>query len=150
MKVKTVGTFAGPLTELHPVEGRQKASSDFHSFERHFNDLNQAEYEQYIKDMVDKIDRQGKLLAGRADLAELMRYKELIAALLNETVENGYSFRKENVFDHRGRRKVYATVIKINQKLEELTQAVLKQNADQIDIMSRVDEIRGLIIDVLL
>ena len=150
MKVKNVRNLSRDLTGNLVVEGKRETAQNSQSFERHFNNLGQMEYERYVKELAEKINLQGQMLVKRADLGEMQKYRELIGELINEAVSNAYTFRKENVFDLKGRMKVYATVSKINRKLEELAQEVLKENKDNLAIMNTVDEIRGLIIDVFL
>lgn len=120
------------------------------SFERHFNTLGQEQYEEYIAALAKKIEAQGERLSQRADIGEMERFRSLVAELINEVVSNAYSFQREKSFDCRGRHKILATVNKINEKLEELAKEILAGKRDKLEIMSRVDEIRGLVIDILL
>jgi uncharacterized protein YaaR (DUF327 family) len=78
------------------------------------------------------------------------RYRALVSDLLSEVVSHAYAFNKENAFDPRGRRKVYATIQKINEKLEELAKDILQGNQDALRILSMIDDIRGLIVDIFL
>ncbi len=120
------------------------------SFERHFHTLGREQYEEYIDELTRKIEAQGEQLARRVDMAELERFRSLVAELINELVSNAYSFRREKAIDVRGRQKVFATVDKINEKLEALAREILEGKRDKLEIMNRIDEIRGLIIDILL
>ena len=80
----------------------------------------------------------------------MQQYRTLISELLDEVVSNAYAFQKENSFDSRGRPRVYSLIRKVNDKLEELAKEILSDNQDSIKIISKIDDIRGLIIDVLL
>ena len=42
----------------------------------------------------------------------------------------------------------FITVDIVDQKMEELTEALLNQEKDNIDIASTIDEIQGLIVDI--
>jgi uncharacterized protein YaaR (DUF327 family) len=59
-------------------------------------------------------------------------------------------FSKESFLDRRGRHRVFATVKTINEKLEELTSQVLKSERDHIAILGRIEDIRGLVLDLVL
>jgi uncharacterized protein YaaR (DUF327 family) len=83
-------------------------------------------------------------------MAEMELFRALVAELINEVVSNAYSFQKEKSFDIRGRHKIFATVSRINEKLEELAKDILEGKRDKLEIMSRIDEIKGLVIDILL
>jgi uncharacterized protein YaaR (DUF327 family) len=52
--------------------------------------------------------------------------------------------------DRRGRHRIYTTVKKVNAKLEELTEEILKQEKDNLKIIGRIEDIRGLILDIIL
>lgn len=120
------------------------------SFRHQFDALGKERYEENISDLAQKINEQGQRLAKKPDVGEMERYRVLISELLNEVVNNAYTFQKENSFDFRGRHKVFATIQKINEKLEELAGDIITGNKDAINILSKVDDIRGLIIDIFL
>jgi uncharacterized protein YaaR (DUF327 family) len=121
-----------------------------HSFQRDFNDRGREQYEQNIAELADKINAQGARLAKKIDIAEMERYRMLVSELLREVVCSAYVFQKENTIDARGRRKVYATIMIINQKLEEMAKDILSGNQDALFVMSSIDDIRGLIVDIFL
>ena len=52
--------------------------------------------------------------------------------------------------DRRGRHRIYSTVKKINKNLEELTQEILKSEKDHLKILAKIEDIRGLILDIFL
>ena len=150
MKVAYAPAGAKPMAMQHLVGQKMELSSGQQPFERNFRDTGQEQYERKIAGLAKKIDEQGALLAKRIDIGEMERYRALISELLNEVIGNAYAFRKENSFDLKGRRKVYATVMKINEKLETMAKDILGGHRDTLRIISHVDDIRGLIVDMLL
>ncbi len=46
--------------------------------------------------------------------------------------------------------RLYTTIEKVDQVLQDLTQEVLKREQNTIDIAGKIDEIRGLLLDVFL
>lgn len=121
-----------------------------HSFQRDFHDRGREQYEQNIAELAKKIQGQGARLAKKIDIAEMERYRALVSELLREVVGSAFIFQKENTIDAKGRRKVYATIMIINEKLEEMARDILSGNRDALFIMSCIDDIRGLIVDVFL
>lgn len=106
--------------------------------------------EERLSKMALEVEAQGKRLAGRVDIGELKAYKRLVADFLEEAVTGFGKFSKESFLDRRGRHRVYATVKTINEKLEALTQEVLKSEKDNLAIAGRIEDIRGLVLDLLL
>ncbi|MGE4484088.1 MAG: YaaR family protein [Oscillospiraceae bacterium] len=150
MKVKSLGTVSKGADLDFIVERRRDASDSQQSFDRHLKSLGQELYEERMAELAVEIEEQGQRLKQKADIAEMERYRELIAQLLSEVVSGAYAFRKEKTINARGRLKVCATICKINQKLEEIAERILTGCKDSIEIISRIDDIRGLIIDMML
>ncbi len=150
MKVKNSRAAGSTVSLDYPPVHRKEFADSQMPFERQFMSLGQEQFEQSIADLANRIDEQGRRLSKKIDIAEMEHYRSLISEFLNEVVSNAYSFYRENTYDQRGRRKVYATVKKINEKLEEMAQELLSSNRDTIKIISSIDDIRGLILDIFL
>ena len=134
-----------------PASGRKRVDTGFsHSFEQQMQSRGRADYEAYIGELKEKIYRQGEMVTKRADLSEFQKYRELISELISETISNSYAFCKLSQFDSRGRHKVYAIIRKVNGKLDEMAAEVLQNESDRIKLLNIADDIRGLIVDMLL
>lgn len=120
------------------------------AFSSQLRRLETNNYEEKIKVLADKITDQGKKLSKKADIRDLKIYKQLISEFLDEAVAHSHNFTKKSFLDRRGRHRVYAIIRKINEELIELTNAVLKSEQDNISILKKLDDIRGLILDLLL
>lgn len=115
------------------------------------NQLVKAEelgYEQRLEKLVQDIANQGETLSRRVDVRELKIYKKLIAEFLETALGNSKKFSKKSLLDRRGRHKVYAIVQSINDELDKLTQEVLNGEKDNINLLRRLEDIRGLILDL--
>jgi uncharacterized protein YaaR (DUF327 family) len=115
------------------------------------NQLVKAEelgYEQRLEKLVQDIVKQGEALSRRVDVRELKIYKKLIAEFLETALGNSRKFSKKSLLDRRGRHKVYAIVQSINDELDKLTQEVLNGEKDNINLLRRLEDIRGLILDL--
>ena len=58
-------------------------------------------------------------------------------------------FYKENSLDRRGRHRVYSLVKKVDKELDELTKDFLDIEGNRIKILQRLDDIKGMLLDVL-
>ena len=67
---------------------------------------------------------------------------------MNEVVTNAHEFSRENFLDRRGRHRVYGIVRLVDEKLDELAQELMKEEKDEIAILAKVGEIRGLLLDI--
>lgn len=117
------------------------------------NQLVKAEdsnYEQHLEKLLNDIVRQGGTLAKRIDVRELRIYKKLISEFLDVAVGHSKKFSKQSLLDRRGRHKVYAIIKNINTELDRLTQDVLDGEKGNISLLQRLDDIRGLILDLFM
>ncbi|MCX7923786.1 MAG: YaaR family protein [Clostridia bacterium] len=138
------------ISGLSGKEERKVSDNKEVSFQNHIKRVEGRNYEDKIRELVDKITEQGDKLGKRLDIKELKVYKKLISEFLDEAVGNSHEFSKRNFLDRRGRHKTYAIVKKINENVEQLTKEVLSAEKDNINILQRLDDIRGLILDIVM
>ncbi|MCF0127457.1 MAG: YaaR family protein [Pseudobutyrivibrio sp.] len=101
-----------------------------------------------LEALMNDISTQGKLLSEHMDVRDMKRYRGLIKEFMNEVVNRSHKFSRENFLDRRGRHRVYGMVKLVDEKLDELAQVLVSGEKDHIDILNRVDEIRGLLLDI--
>ncbi|MBG9544716.1 hypothetical protein ABE29_18720 [Cytobacillus firmus] len=106
-----------------------------------------ALYEKLTK-MVEQIEGQGKKLAENRTVDELRRYKKMVKEFMDEAVHNGLQLEEHRGFNRRGRTKIYKIVKEVDRKLIDLTNAVLDKEKNSLDILSKVGEIKGLLINI--
>ncbi len=120
------------------------------SFRETLTGLTQANAMDKLAQMSEELARQGAILGRRCDILELKRYKERLGEYLHEAVRFMYEFKKQSTLDARGRHKMYAIIKRINSKLEEMTEELLKSEASNLTVMAAIDEIRGMLVDLML
>lgn len=150
MKVSESLNKPSNLSELSGKEDRKVSDLKESGFQSQLKRIESSNFEERINTLVDKILEQGDKLGKKTDIRELKIYKSLISEFLDEAVNNSHKFSKKNFLDRRGRHKVYAIVKKVNENLENLTKEVLSSQKDNIKILSNLDDIRGLILDLSL
>ena len=67
---------------------------------------------------------------------------------INEVVNRSHSFNRENFLDRRGRHRVYGMIKLVDKNLDDLAQELVSEEKDHLSILGRVDEIRGLLLDI--
>ncbi|TYQ16830.1 UNVERIFIED_CONTAM: hypothetical protein Cloal_3405 [Acetivibrio alkalicellulosi] len=143
----------GSGTSIHELSGKEdKKTNDVSetSFKNQLKRLENHNFEERIKCLVGQIESQGQKLGKKVDMRELKLYKKLISEFLAETTSNSYKFLKDSCLDRRGRYKVFARVKKINEELEDLTRLILSEEMDNISILKKIEDIRGLILDLII
>jgi uncharacterized protein YaaR (DUF327 family) len=82
------------------------------------------------------------------DVRDMKKYRELIKDFMNEIVTRSHKFSRENFLDKRGRHRVYGMIRLVDETLDELAAELIKDEKDHLMILSRIDEIRGLLLDI--
>ena len=98
--------------------------------------------------MMEEIVMQGDKITKRMDVKDMRRSRALIKDFMNEIVNRSHKFSRENFLDRRGRHRVYGIVRLVDEKLDELAQELMKEEKDEIAILAKVGEIRGLLLDI--
>ncbi|NMB34555.1 MAG: YaaR family protein [Clostridium sp.] len=150
MKIKENINGASKMHETF-FEKEKKASGNVGTaFKEHLRDFDNHAHKERIQLLVSQIEEQGEKLSKKVDVRELKIYKRLISDFIDEALNNSHQFSRDSHLDRRGRYKVYATVKKINKELEELTEQVLISEKDNIKILQKIEDIRGLVLDLKL
>ena len=113
------------------------------------SNIEEASLKERLNLMLEDIVQQGKKIAKRTDISEMRQYRQLIKDFLNEVVNRSHQFSRENFLDRRGRHRVYGIVKLIDKNLDELAEELIKYEKDNIAILNKIDEIRGLLLDIL-
>ncbi len=149
MKVQQVGQLnVDRLTRTE--KGATGIESNEVLFRRSFTNEANNTYLKYVEGLIGDITKQGEVVAKRADMTELQKYRFMVTGLINETVSNGFAFSKSANMSARGRAQVFATIKKVNDKLDEMTKKLLEQEKDNIDLLDDVDDVRGMLVDMYL
>ena len=110
--------------------------------------LEENELQSQLSLMMEDITQQGNRLSRRMDVRDMKQYRKLIKEFINEIATHSHQFSRENFLDRKGRHRVYGIIKKINQTLDELAEELLQEEKDHLSILSKVDEIRGLLLDI--
>ena len=98
---------------------------------------------------MEEITMQGDKLAKKRDIKDMKRYRGLIKEFMNEIVSRSHSFSRENFLDRKGRHRVYGIIRLVDENLDELAKELMKDEKDHLTILSKIGEIRGLLLDIL-
>ena len=119
------------------------------TFKMKLEDIEQENIRNELKVLYDKIEIQSEKLQDILFIDDLINYKKLIKEFLNVTVNNSHIFFKENSLDRRGRHRIYSLVKKVDQELDELTQDFLENEDKRINILKRLNDIKGILMDIM-
>jgi uncharacterized protein YaaR (DUF327 family) len=108
-------------------------------------DRTQEQLQQKLQD----IHRQGDRLAKIMTVRELKLYRQMIKQFLEDTIRRGVVLKEVKGFDRRGRIKRYKLLDEIDATLVSMAEDLLDSEQGRIDLLNRIGEIRGLLINLL-
>ena len=104
-----------------------------------------APSEDALTELMDEVHSTGSDLIDRPFHDEILRYKKAVRDFVHYVVENGFAVEK---IQARRRGKVHVQIQVIDQKLEEFAAAILSGQTNQLQRISKLDELTGLLVDL--
>lgn len=129
-----------PTQNTQPTDGTFKFMLASH--------IEEAELQARLQGLMEEITMQGNKLAKRRDVKDMRHYRGLVKEFLNEVVTRSHSFSRENFLDRRGRHRVYGIIRLVDENLDQLAQELMKDEKDNLAILNKIGEIRGLLLDI--
>lgn len=135
---------------INQVEQRSPVTSTDSAFKfTLISNIEEQELKARLSVLMENIESQGKRITKHMDVIDMKRYREMIKEFMNEIVNHSHKFSRQNFLDKRGRHRVYGMIKLIDQNLDELAAQLMEEEQDALAILSKIDEIRGLLLDLL-
>lgn len=112
--------------------------------------IEESELQSKLNSMMQDITTQGEKIAKRMDITDMKKYREMVKDFMNEVVTHSHEFSRENFLDKRGRHRVYGIVKLVDKNLDDLAQELLSEEKNHLGILGRIDEIKGLLLDMVI
>ena len=134
-------------TQVEKVQNNTRPTDGSFKFMLASN-VQEAELQARLQALMEEITMQGDKLAKKRDIRDMKKYRGLIKDFMNEIVNRSHQFSRENFLDRRGRHRVYGIIRMVDQTLDELAQELVKDEKDNLAILAKIGEIRGLLLDI--
>ncbi|RYL88166.1 DUF327 family protein [Sporolactobacillus sp. THM7-4] len=116
------------------------------SFEKTLNGEKKTIGSDALKVLLGKVDEQAKRVAVSRTVRDVQLYKKYVQSFMKEAVQTGFGTSRSRSWQQGG---AHQTLIRmVDEKLVRLTDHVLDENKDELSLLDRLDEIRGLLIDL--
>jgi len=117
-----------------------------------FGDLMHQQEEQRtheeLQRKLEDIRTQGERLTRSMTIRELVLYRQMVKAFLEDTVRRGIALKETRGWDRRGRGKRYKLLEEVDAMLVGMGEELLQSEEGRIDLLQKVGEIRGLLINI--
>ena len=112
------------------------------------SNIAESDLQAHLNALIQEITEEGKKLAKKRDVKDMKHYRGLVKDFLNEIVSRSHEFSRENFLDKRGRHRVYGIIRLVDENLDALAQELMKDEKDNMEILSKIGEIEGLLLDI--
>ena len=98
--------------------------------------------------LLGDISSAGDRLARSRNLRDMAKYKMLIRKFLQEAVDFGMGLKQSHTWNRFGEGRKLKIVETIDEKLIELAEEILNSEKSSIDLLDKIGEIKGLLINL--
>ncbi|MDE6025135.1 MAG: YaaR family protein [Lachnospiraceae bacterium] len=134
------------LTQMEAPKSTGAKSEDF-KFTL-IRNIEEDHLQEKLSALMKDIEEQGARIAKHMDIKDMKKYRSSVKEFMNEIVSRSHEFSRENFLDRRGRHRVYGIIRQVDKNLDELAEELLKEEKDNLAILGKIDDIRGMLIDI--
>ncbi|MCA1949035.1 MAG: YaaR family protein [Treponema sp.] len=99
--------------------------------------------------LLDQVHIAGEALKEKPFQEQIVHYKEAVRNFIKYVVDNSYTVEEKTSGTNILKRKKFTIIQVIDKKLDQLAAGILAGQANQIQILAKLDEIKGLLINLL-
>ncbi|MFY0544678.1 YaaR family protein [Brevibacillus sp. H7] len=125
---------SGPLEKLH--------------FGEFIKGEDQRMSQERLTQLLNDIDKHGQMLARSRSIRDFYYYKNLVKQFMEEAVKYGITLDDRRGINRRGRSRLYKIVKEVDAQLLQLADELISDQAPMIDLLARIGEIRGMLINL--
>lgn len=101
---------------------------------------------EQLQRMLQQIHDQAERLSKSMTVRELHQYKRMVKLFLEETARRGLHLKETRGWDRRGRARKFKLLEEIDGRLLRLADELLEDESGKIELLSKVGELKGLLI----
>lgn len=132
---------------------RKENSNSYQVSQQSFSDMMSQQEERASRDqlqrMLQRIEEHADRLARSMTVRDLRQYKRMVKQFLEETARRGVYLKETRGWDRRGRAKRFKLLEEIDSHLLQLADALVEDEKGRLEILARIGEIKGLLINYL-
>lgn len=118
------------------------------NFKKELANIDRQEIKERLAKLMVIIDEEGEKLKKSLDSRDLAAYKKEVKEYLKIIQQEFTQARQSFSWDRKGNLKTYTIIEKVDKNLDALHQLFLEEQADALKVLKKIDEIRGLLLDL--
>jgi len=101
-----------------------------------------------LNKLLSEIESAGEKLAKSRTFKDLAKYKTLVKRFVRETVDFGMNLKQSHTWNQFGEGRKLNIIETIDKQLVDLTNDYIQKEKPAIDILGKIGEIKGLLINL--
>ncbi len=102
-----------------------------------------------LEELLDGVHEAGDALKGNPGVELVQAYKKAVRDFVHYVVDRSFAVEQKTSGRSILKRNAYFRVSVIDEALEKLAAEILRNQRDNLEILRRVDEINGMLVDLL-
>jgi uncharacterized protein YaaR (DUF327 family) len=148
MKISSIGSGTRENISIRDSSDLVKITKAETGFRSRLSQAYRGDWDDHLTGLLKDIDGAANRLNQEKTIPALKSYKEKIRNFVRIVTERAYELKEGYSWNNRGGQRVFVLVRKIDEHLEKLTEGVLDEQKEGIDLLERLDEIRGILVDL--
>jgi uncharacterized protein len=145
--LKIQQSFGVSQERFLPVREKGTEASSFQQL-LHENQMSYSK--EHLQGLLKEIDQQGNRLIQSQSMEDLLGFKQTIRNYLKEVVQHGIGLKEHKGFHPNGREKRLIMIKQVDRHLLELSEQILERQATSVDLLEKIGEIKGLLVNIYL
>ena len=105
-------------------------------------------HSEQITRLLGDISSAGDRIARSRNMRDMARFKMLVRRFLKEAVESGLELKQSHTWNQYGEGRRLKVVKTIDEKILELSEDLLDEEKTAIELLEKIGEIKGLLINL--
>lgn len=118
------------------------------SFSQLFDQKNENKRKDELLKMMDDIKEHSEKLIDSKNVEILVTYKKMIKNFISQAVDFAFEIQDKRGMSRIGRNKILKTIAMIDESLVEITQNFLSDERNKIEMLSKIGELQGLMMNL--
>jgi len=135
----------GRINRKETIRNERKAITEKKDFSQSFNQARDRKSEEQLNKMIEDISKRGNRLVITKTYGDVIAYKKMIKEYLESILKFMYDTKKDISF---WQTQYFITIDTVDEKLKELTDSLLGDERENLNVAATIDEIQGLIVDI--
>lgn len=103
---------------------------------------------EQVTRLLGDISLAGDRLARSRNFRDMAKFKMLVRRFMKETVESGMGLKQSHTWNRFGEGRRLKIVETLDEKLVELAEDLLNEEKTAVDLLAKIGEIKGLLINL--